>query len=160
MPHTRNFGYPRKPPQFEVKKALDPIAVLGVAGLFVVGKFAGAFASRLGTDAAAALSAKLKQSFAHEEDKQTRLLRFEFEFEYKGRCTADVILTSPGDADIDSFFGAGLRQLDLMLPACLDQIDGLVRYVFTFADGRAQLKFAVRRDAVPVFPTADHEQST
>jgi hypothetical protein len=143
-----------KPPQLEVKKALDPIAVFGIsAGLFVVGKFAGAFFARLGTDAAAALSAKLKEVFAHREAKQTRLLRFEFE--HKGqRCRADVILSAPSDGDIDGFLADGLRQLDAVLPSCVDQIDGLVRYVFTYSAGEVKLEFAVRRDAVPVFPVA------
>ena len=70
-----------KPTQVEVKKALEPIAVLAIsAGLFVVGKFVGAFFSRLGTDAAVALSTKLKNIFARKHDDQTRLLKFEFEF--------------------------------------------------------------------------------
>jgi hypothetical protein len=83
------------------------------------------------------------------------LLRFEFEFEHRGqRCRAEVILTSPTDADIDRVLADGLRQLDLMLPPYLAQGDGRVRYVFTFVDGQVKLQFAVRRDAVPVFPVA------
>ena len=150
-----------KPPQFEVKKALDPIAVLGIsAGLFVAGKFAGAFFSRLGTDAAAALSAKLKNIFARKHDEQTRLLRFELEFEHKGQsCRADVILTAPTAHDIDGFLADGLQQLDMMLPSCLDQIDGLIRYVFTYSEGRVKLEFAVHRDAYPVFPATPSKSS-
>lgn len=150
---TAMFG---KPAQFEVKKALDPIAVLGIgAGMFVAGKFAGAFFSRLGTDAAVALSAKLKKIFARKHVDQTRLLKFEFEFEHNGqRCRADVILSAPTADDIDGFLADGLQQLDMILPSCLDQIDGLIRYVFAYSDGRVKLEFAVRRDAMPVLPSA------
>lgn len=150
---TAMFG---KPTQFEVKKALEPIAVLAIsAGLFVAGKFVGAFFSRLGTDAAVALPAKLKNIFARKHDDQTRLLKFEFEFEHNGqRCRADVILSAPTADDIDGFLADGLQQLDMMLPSCLDQIDGLVRFVFSYSQGRVKLEFAVRRDAMSVLPLA------
>ncbi len=126
----------------------------------MAGKFAGAFFSRLGTDAVAALSAKLKEIFARRKDEQTRLLKFEFEFEHRGqRCRAEVIVTAPSGDGIGGFLVDGLQQLDMMLPSCLDQIDGLVRYVFIYSDGRVKLEFAVRRDAVPTLP-ATHTKSS
>jgi hypothetical protein len=128
--------------------------------MFVAGKFAGAFFSRLGTDAAAALSAKLKDIFARKHAGQTRLLKFEFEFEHRGRrCRADVILSAPTGEEIDCFLADGLEQLDAMLPSCLDQIDGLIRYVFAYSDGRVKLEFAVRLDAMPVVPAAQPKSS-
>lgn len=143
-------------PQLEVKKALDPIAVLAIgAGVFAAGKFAGAFFSKLGTDAASTLSARLKQVFAQKRSDQTRLLKFELYFDHKGLVRrADVILTGPTDIDIDQFLGEGLQALDRLLPSCLDPVDGLVRYVFSYSSGRLTFEFAVRRDAMPVFPKA------
>jgi len=141
-------------PRYEVKKALEPIAVLGItAGLLVAGKFAGAFFAKLGTDAAEALSAKLKAIFAQKPPEQERLLKFEFEFEDGGRrCQADVILTGPDAGEIDQFFVEGINELDKVLPKCLGQVDGLVRYVFTYTRDGLKLEFAVRRDARPMFP--------
>ena len=141
-------------PRFEVKKALDPIAVLAIGvGAFAGGKFAGAFFSKLGTDAAAALSARLKEVFAHKRPDQTRLLKFEFYFDHNGETRrADVIMTAPHGADIDQFLSDGLRALDQLLPEYIDQIDGLIRYVFMYSNGRFTYAFGVRRDARPFFP--------
>lgn len=147
------------PPQYEVKKALDPIAVLAIsAGALTVGRFASSFFSRLGSNAADALSARLKEIFARKQADEVRLLKFEFEFEHNGdSCRAEVILSGPSEAEIDRFLGGGLHEIDRLLPGWLGQTDGLVRYVFEYSNGKASLKFAVRRDAVPVFPRLDGE---
>ena len=141
-------------PQFEGKKALDPTAVLIIsAGALALGKFASSFFSRLGANAADALSARLKEIFAHRHTDEVRLLRFELEFEHMGqRSRADVILSGPTEEEIERFLQEGLRQLDQLLPNYLGEIEGLVRYVFEYSNGDLTLQFAVRRDAVPVFP--------
>lgn len=152
----------KTPPQLEVKKALEPIAVLGItAGVFVVGKFAGAFFSHLGNRAAVALSTRLKDIFRRKRADQTSLLRFEFEFMHEGvNCRADVILTGPNDGEIDAFLAHGLSEVDKMLPLYLNQVEGLVRFVFVYSGGKLKLEFAVRRDAIPVFPTAEQTDTT
>lgn len=141
-------------PQFEAKKALDPIAVLIIsAGALALGKFTSSFFSRLGENAADALSAKLKQIFSHRHNGEVRLLRLEFEFEHEGqRSRAEVILTDPTNEEIEQFLQEGLQRLDQLLPSYLDEIDGLVRYVFAYSKGDLTLQFALRRDAVPIFP--------
>ncbi len=70
-----------------------------------------------------------------------------------------MILSSPTADDIDGFLADGLQQLDMMLPRCLDQIDGLIRFVFTYSHGRVKLEFAVRRDAMPVLPLIEPKSS-
>lgn len=142
-------------PQFEGKKALEPIAVLIIsAGGLALGAFATSFFSRLGANAADALTARLQEIFSKKRAEEVSLLRFELEFEYAGECVrAEVILTGPTDAEIDQFLSQGLCQLDKVLPTCLGQVDGLVRYVFEYSNGDLSLSFAVRRDAVPIFPT-------
>ena len=137
------------------KKALEPIAVLAIgAGSVALGKFANSFFSRLGEKAADLVVEKLKELFQHREtDDDIPLLKFEFGFEHNGssRC-AEVILTGPSGTDIDSFFQEGLSQLDQLLPSCLGELDGIVQYVFSYSKDGLVFKFAVRSDALPLFP--------
>ena len=134
------------------------IAVLTIgAGGFALGAFAKSFFSRLGENAADLVLEKLKELFQHREpDDDIPLLKFEFEFEHNGSSRrAEVILTGPSGADIDSFFQEGLQQLDQLLPSCLAGPDGIVKYVFSYSKDGLTFKFAVRSDAIPLFPRTD-----
>ena len=144
-------------PVYEVKKALEPIAVLGIGlGAVAVGKFAGAFFSKLGSNAADALSAHLKEAFRWSRPDQVRLLRVEFDFVNETRqCRAEIIVTSPSDADIDGLLREGLAQIDRLLPMYVTS--NVTRYVFEYSSGKSVLKFAERSDGVPVFPASDDE---
>ena len=151
----REFG---TPVQFAGKKALEPLEVLIIgAGGFALREFAKAFFSRLTEDAAGLVLEKLKELFQHRNpDDDIPLLQFEFEFEHNGSsCRVEVILTGPSGADIDSFFQEGLHRLDQLLPSCLTGLDGIVKYVFSYSKGGLKFKFAVRRDAIPLFPRTD-----
>lgn len=141
-------------PVHEVKKALYPIAVLGIGlGAVAVGKFTWAFFSKLGSNAADALSARLKQIFRKGESKQVQLLRFEFGFIHLGQdCRAELIVTGPSESDIDGLLKDGIAQVDRALPLCLTA--NVTRYVFEYSNGKSTLKFAVRSDSVPLFPTS------
>jgi hypothetical protein len=145
-------------PVYEVKKALDPIAVIGIGlGTVAVGKFAGAFFSKLGSNAADALCAHLKEVFRRKSsDGQVRLLRIELDFAHEGRqCRAEMIVTGPSESDIEGLLRDGLVEVDRLLPMYL--ATDVTRYVFEYASGQTVLKFAVRSDAVPVFPTRESE---
>ena len=143
------------PVQRVAKKAFEPIAVLIIsASSLALGNFAKSFFSRLGETAADLVAQKLKEMFS---PRQTRddvpLLRFEFEFEHEGVSRrAEVILTDPSGEDIDSFLKNGLERLDRVLPLCLGDAEGLVNYVFSYSQGDLTFSFAVRSDAVPLFP--------
>ena len=146
-------------PQFEGKKSLDPIAVLAIGGAFyIIGKFADSFFSRLGSNTADALSTLLKRLVAkkHTED-QERLLRMEFAFQHEDeQIVAEVILSGPNEEDIDRFIETGIQQLDQILPRYLGLTEGLVRYVFSYSEGKVTFTFAVRRDAIPIFPAREN----
>jgi hypothetical protein len=144
-------------PEYEVKKALDPIAVLGTGlGAVAVGKFAGAFFSKLGSNAADARCAHLTDLFRRRTSGQVQLLRLEFEFDHGGRqCRAEVIATGPSEADINGLLREGLSDVDTLLPTYLES--GVTRYVFEYSRGKATLTFAVRSDAVPPFPVSEGE---
>jgi hypothetical protein len=115
---TRLFG---SEPVYEVRKALEPIAVLGIGlGVVAVGKFASSFFSKLGSNAADALSARLKEAFREAKTPEEHLLRIEFEFLHEGnQCRAEIIVSGPSQADIDGLLTEGLAQLDAALPALL-----------------------------------------
>jgi hypothetical protein len=145
-------------PRFEGKKALEPIAVLTITvGAYAVGRFASSFFSKLGANAADALSARLKQLVARRQpEDEERLLLVEFAFDHeRERAVAQVILSGPSEEEIDRFLQNGIHQLDELLPRCVGTAEGVVRYVFRYSEGRATLSFAVRRDAVPLFPTRE-----
>lgn len=153
---ARLFGTPLK---FEGKKALEPIAVLVIgAGAFAVGKFASSFFSRLGSNAANALSEWLKQLICRgRRDDEERLLRFEFECHHNGQTVhVEAILSSPTEEEIDRFLQRGLSQFDQILHEHLGAAEGLGRYVYSYSEGKLKLEFAVRRDALPMFPR--HEE--
>ena len=85
-------------------------------------------------------------------------MRFEFEFEHEGvPRRAEVILTGPSGEAIDSFLKDGFERLDRVLPRCLGGPEGLVEYVFTYSQGDLTFRFAVRSDAVPLFPESKRQ---
>ena len=140
--------------QFDGKKALEPIAVLIIStSTLALGSFCTSFFSRLGKNAADFVSQKLKEIFStRRKDDDDPLLVFEFEFEHKGVSRrTEVILTGPSGAEIDSFLIEGLECLDRVLPQYVCGNNDLVKYVFTYSKDKLVLRFAVRRDAVPVW---------
>ena len=152
---AQEFG---TPVQFEGKKALEPIAVLMIsAGTLALGSFYKSFFSRLGENAADLVTQKLKEMFSpRQKGDDVPILRFDFEFEHEGVSRrAEVILTGPSGVDINAFLKDGLERLDRVLPLYVGGPEGFVKYVFSYSQGELTFRFAVRSDAVPLFPESE-----
>jgi hypothetical protein len=138
----------------EVKKSLDPLAILTLGGAFALGGIAGGFLSRIGEDVYEVLKARLKTFFERRHSMpQETLLRLVFVVQHEGRDVEVELVASRPDAQaIDDLLSRYLPTIDDALPALIASGPDLKRFVFEYADGKTVLKFAVRRDAVPIFP--------
>lgn len=134
----------------ESKKALDPVSVLTIG----VGFFAAGFLKKLGEDAYGALKEKLQAIFSKAESQShDRFLSFRFMFEKDGvNGVAEVILTNPSPEEIDSFLSDGLAQLSESIQSAFDPGLGMRELTYEYRERTLQLQFAVRLDAVPLFP--------
>ena len=139
-------------PQEEVKKAVDPLTVLSIGGVFVLGCIAKGFLTKLGGDAYESLKDCLKKLFARRKAGEN-LLVFRAVVTTPGYdAEVVVVLSNPSDADIEDFLELALPMLDELVQACWDPQSGLKRLVFEYSDKRLTLKFGVRKDAVPLYP--------
>lgn len=142
----------------EMKKALDPIAVIVIGGAaFAVGQLAKGFFSRLGEDGYDALKSKLNALIEKRESigKDT-LLEISLVVSVHGQdVEVDIQCTNPSGAAIDDIVRAQLQRIDDALTNLVDPQLGIRKLVFEHDDGDLHLRFAVRRDAVPLFPKFD-----
>jgi hypothetical protein len=142
----------------EMKKALEPIAVIVIGGAgFALGQLALGFLGRLGEDGYELLKAKLKALIDRRKvvAKDT-LLEFSFAVTVNGQdVEIDVQCTNPTGVAIDDIVRHQLQRIDAALPSLVDPRLGIRKLVFEHQDGDVHLRFAVRRDAVPLFPRFD-----
>jgi hypothetical protein len=141
-----------KPPQKEVKKALDPLSIFWICGAFVIGGITNGFLNKLGSEAFDLLKSKLNKLLSkRNEDKSEKLFAFDFTITDK-KCNVEVILTNPSEKDIELVLHKGLQELDRILPTYLmSPLKRPIRnIVFEFKDGDLQFKFAVRNDGIPL----------
>jgi hypothetical protein len=142
----------------EMKKAFEPIAVLVIGGAaFVLGQLAQGFLSRLGEDGYELLKTKLKALVGRRQaiGKDT-LLEVSLVVPLQGQnVEIDIHCTNPTGIAIDDIVRKQLQRIDDALPSLVDPRLGIRRLVFEYQEGDVHLRFAVRRDAVPLFPKFD-----
>jgi hypothetical protein len=137
----------------EGKKALDPITVLTIGGLFALGGIAKGVLSKIGGDSYEVVRDRLKKLMKRKPEEKERLLRFEFTVQHEQHeIVAEAILTNPEDEDINLFLNEGLSRLDERLPQLFLLNREVKKVVFEYKRGDLTLKFAVRKDAVPLLP--------
>jgi len=141
-------------PSQEMKKAFEPISVLVIGGAaFVLGQLAQGFFTRLGEDGYEVLKAKIRKLIErrHSVGKDT-LLDIALVVPIDGyEVEVSVLCKNPSDADVQDIVERQLGRIDNALPALLDSRLGIRRLVFEYEEGDVHLRFAVRRDAVPLF---------
>lgn len=138
----------------EIKKALDPISILTIGGAFILGGIANGFLGGIGSDAYEGLKKKLKEIFARPAvNGQEKLFTFDTTItEGNHSVNVEVILTNPSVDDIQEFFDHGIKQLDQVLPRHFNQDNGFARIVFEYKKDDLRLKFAVKKNGIPVYP--------
>lgn len=138
----------------EIKKALDPISVLTIAGAFVLGGIANGFLGGVGADGYEALKRKLKEIFKRPIPKgQEKLFKFDTTIsDQTHSVNVTVILTNPSIDDIQEFFDTGINQLDQILPRHFNTQYGFAKIVFEYKAKKLDLKFAIKKDGIPIRP--------
>jgi hypothetical protein len=140
-----------KPPQEEVKKALEPLSVLWICGAFVLGGITTGFFNKLGSDAFDLLKSKLSRLLSkRKEGENEKLFAFGFTIIDK-KCNVEVILTNPTEMDIEIVMQQGFKELDRILPSLfmVPSKRPIKKLVFEFEDNKLNFKFGVRNDGIP-----------
>lgn len=139
-------------PKEEVKKALDPLTVLTICGVFLLGGIAKGFLSKLGGDGYDLLKDRLKKLMGQKKPgEKEKLLSFQFIIHH-GDYTIEIemILTNPTDDDIERVLSNGMQELDRVLPTYCNPATGIKKAVFQYSDGTAKFKYGIRKDAAPL----------
>jgi hypothetical protein len=140
-------------PEEEGKKSLDPLTVLTLGGMFILGGIAKGFFSKLGSDGYEKLRDRLKKLMRLKPEEQEKLLRFEFTVqEGDAEIVAEAILTNPSDEEVEGFLKDGLAALDEKVKSLFALSGEVKKTAFEYKEGNLNLKFAVRKDAVPLLP--------
>lgn len=143
------------PPQYDIKKAADPISVITIAGAFVLGGIASGFLKEIGSDGWKLVKPRLAALFSRpKQEKGERLLSFSVLLEVEGTpIEIDIIHTSPSPEEVDEFLENGLSVIDSVLPYYLHNSKDVRRLVFEAKGKNVEIKFAVRRDCRPLAPS-------
>lgn len=140
----------------EIKKSVDPITVLTIAGGFALVAIARGFLQKVGADGWEVLKNRLKKLTVEKPgEQQERLLVFEFTVRSgEEQVNTRTILTNPTSEELDLFLHEGLAALDSRVAEYMcDQVRPKV-IVHEYKDGQLQTKFGIRSDGVPVRPVA------
>lgn len=135
-------------PKEEFKKSLDPVSLLEILGLFIIGQFAGGFLQKVGADAWDSIKSKLKR--LTQTGPSGQLVCFEFYAQREaGRVAIEVILTAPTPADVEIFFSEHLPVLYEALKPVL-QTENLSKLVLESKGGKSEILYGMRSDALPI----------
>jgi hypothetical protein len=141
-------------PQYQVKKALEPLSILEIGGGFVLGCIASGFFSQIGSDGYNLLKEKIKNLFSEEKfGEKERLLEFSFSVIMGDRkINCKVILTNPKSSEIDSIFDSGLKEFDKIVEAQFELKRDYKLIVFEYKNGQFEPKYAVTNDGSTYSP--------
>jgi hypothetical protein len=139
--------------QLAMKKSVDPITVLTLAGTFVAGGLASGLLGAIGTDAWALAKEKLRAIFeARKRPDQERILELKAHVESAhGPVVVHVLVVNPElpgtlEGCIESAFPLASR----LLPELLAQQPDLASFTMEYRAGKSRVLFGVRRDAAPL----------
>jgi hypothetical protein len=139
-------------PGFEVKKALDPLSILKISGVFVLSTIAVGFIGQIGADGYTFLKNKLTTLVQRQRQKsKEQLVVFSFTIVHKGKkLLVQTIVSNPDELKIDEFFQKGIYDLDKIPADLFDDRHKLSRIVYTYDKNGLQFLYAVRKDGYPV----------
>ena len=146
-------------PREYVKKAIDPVSILTVGGAFALGGIFSGFFNQLGTDAYNALKLKLTEIFNRRGERgEECILEFLAVLQVENNSwEVSLLVTNPNPVLIEELFDSGLSVLDSIAPNLIDDQENILRFVFVHTEQGFRLKYALRRDAIPLFPVDDED---
>lgn len=139
--------------QLAMKKSVDPITVLVLAGTFVAGGFANGLLGAIGTDAWTLVKEKLRAIFeARKKPGQERILELQARFETeRGPVVAHVLVVNPEvPGTLDGCMESAFPLAGRLLPELLAQEPDLASFTMEYREGKSRILFGVRRDAAPL----------
>lgn len=141
-------------PVHQIKKAVEPISIITLAGTFLAGGIAAGFLNQVGADGWALVKKGLARIFTRKENRKgEQLLIFRALVTLDGvQLEVELILTNPSPEDVEWAFGAGLKLVEKALPAYLANNSDIRRLVFEAAQQEVDLRFAVRKDCRTLVP--------
>lgn len=140
----------REKPQYDIKKALDPLSILTIFGTFVVGGIAGGVAQKIGSDGWDAFKKKVKVLLDKNQAKE-KLLRLDTTIQRNNlSINVEIILSDPSSSAIDNFFEHGIKKVDEILDAYFKQDDGMRKLVLEYKNSEIYVKFGVLQNGWPV----------
>lgn len=148
--------------QEEGKKALEPLSILAIAGIYLLGKFAEGFLQKVGEDSWEAFTSAIKRLMGR---KRVSTSEFVLQFQFVPSnlpypLSVQVNITNPSDDDVDIFLSEGMKALDAVVPTLISTRSDLRTLVFDFSRGKTRFRFAIRKDSAPVLPSAASLAST
>jgi len=139
---------------YELKKSVDPISVLTIAGKFVLGAIAVGFFGQIGADGWIQVKKKLVDLFSRTQNRHdeqllvfravTRVNEHDLELE--------IILTNPTPNDIDQALISGLLIADKLAAEVILDIPDARRIIFQAQGENIELRFIVLRNCRVVEP--------
>ena len=141
-------------PRYEVKKALDPISILTIGGMFVLTHLASGFLEQLGSDGYHIFKNTLKKlTTMRKKEEKEKLFRFDLDLQSGSEIiNVHIILTNPGVSDIDLFLTRGLSDVQDLMPIFYNRALGIKRVVFEYEGGCIKFRYALRQDGILVRP--------
>ena len=146
----------------QLKKAIEPISLLIIAGSFIVGSIGAGFLNKIGEDAWDLFKEKLISLMNRKRDqKREYLLSFEFTVRKDGDpLYLETILSNPTESEISAFLQDGLQALDRITPQFFKSRHHLRKIVFEYKEGELRVIFGLRKDAVPLRVEIDTSDKT
>ena len=138
-------------PREFVKKALDPIQVLMIGtGVYVIGSIAKGFLSKLGSDLYEKLRNTLVQYYRKRKQPDS-ILDFCFYVNDDGKETeVHVLLTNPTAEMVTELLDNKFGGLDTILESSKLKASGVSSVVIDYKSQNFSIRYAVRKDAVPL----------
>jgi len=142
-------------PEYDVKKAAEPISIITIAGAFVLGGIATGFLGQIGVDAWALVKDRLARLFARKNNRNgEQLLVFDALVDADSRkVEVVIILSNPSPEEIDKFLEAGLQIIDKVVPVYIHGSPDIRRLTFEVSGDKLELKFAVQNNCRPLAPS-------
>ena len=145
------------------KKALDPISILILGGVYVFGKIAEGMFSKIGSDTWEGFKNNLGRIINKKRvDTGEAVLQLDFDLSTEtDTYNVSVFATNPKESDIDALFDRHIRQLDSLVAKTLETNREIRVIVFEYRDTRLLTKYVIRRNGVPMMPqTGNSDEPT
>jgi len=143
--------YMNTKPQFEVKKALEPISILTIIASIAIGSYFKGFFGKLGEANAQAIINNIKKLVAKKEKQKDRLVVLKVYSEHKARfIEVNVIASNPIESDVDVLFSIVLKNIDEILPEFIEKLDNVRILTYLFEENKLYFAYAVRDDGIPL----------